>query len=152
MFKIYKGDDVIVEGESPLVITGLDSDTDIATGEYQVVRFKGEKESDRVDIPAFKTLPIEVTGVTVAPKTNNLEVGATRQLNATIEPADATNKTVIYESDDVAVATVSASGLVTAVSEGEAIITVKSNDGAHTDTATVNVTEPEPEPEPDPED
>ena len=146
MFKIYKDDEVVVEGESPLTITGLDSNTDVAEGEYQAVRVEGERESDRVDIPAFKTLPIKVTGVTLAPKTNNLEVDDTRQLNATIEPDDATNQKVTYESDNEAV-TVNASGLVTAVSAGEATITVKTDDGNHTDTATVNVTEPEPEPE-----
>lgn len=151
MFRIYKGESMIVEGESPLAITGLNPNTDVAKGEYQAVRFENDKESERVDIPAFKTLPIEVTGVTVAPKTNNLEVDDTRQLNATVEPSNVTDKTVTYASDDDAVATVSASGLVTAVSEGTATITVTTTDGNHTDTATVNVTEPEPEPEPDPE-
>ena len=43
----------------------------------------------------------------------------------------------------------SSSGLVTAIGEGKAIITVKTADGNHTDTATVNVTEPEPDPEPE---
>lgn len=143
MFKIYKGENIVVEGESPLAITGLDPDTEVATGEYQVVRFEDEKESERVDIPAFKTLPIDVTGVNLAPRTNNLEVDATRQLNATVEPQNATNKSVTYESDDDEVATVNSSGLVTAISEGNATITVETDDGSHTDTATVNVTEPE---------
>lgn len=151
-FKIYKDDEVIAEGESPLAITGLDPDTNVAKGEYQAARVENDRESERVDVPAFKTLPIEVTGVEVSPKTNNLEVDDTRQLNATVEPSNATNKDVTYTSDDDAVATVNASGLVTAVSEGEATITVKTDDGDHTDIATVNVTEPEePEPEPDPE-
>src|SRR5699024_2632472 len=96
-------------------------------------------------------LPIKVTSVTVAPKTNNLEVDGTRQLNATIEPSNATNKKVTYESDNDEVATVNSSGLVTAIGEGKATITVKTVDGNHTDTATVNVTEPEPEPDPEPE-
>lgn len=144
MFKIYKNDELIVEGESPLTITGIEPDTQVVEGTYQAVRVDGERESERVDIPAFKTLPIKVTGVTVAPKTNNLEVGATRQLNATVEPSNATNQKVTYESDNEAV-TVNASGLVTAVSKGKATITVKTVDGNHADTATVNVTEPEPE-------
>src|SRR5699024_2102444 len=60
MFKIYKGDSVVVEGESPLSITGLDPNTEVPKGEYQAVRVEDDKESDRVDIPAFKTLPIEI--------------------------------------------------------------------------------------------
>lgn len=145
MFKIYKNDEVVVEGESPLEITGLEPNTDVVEGSYQAVRVENEKESERVDIPAFKTLPIKVAGVTVAPKTNNLEVGATRQLNPTIEPSNATNQKVTYESDNDEVATVNASGSVTAISAGTATITVKTVDGSHTDTSTVNVTEPEPE-------
>ena len=149
MFRIYKNDELIVEGESPLTITGIEPDTQVVEGTYQAVRVEDEKESERVDIPAFKTLPIKVTSVTVAPKTNNLEVGATRQLNTTIEPTNATNQKVTYESDNDAIAKVNTTGLVTAIGEGTATITVKTVDGNHTDTATVNVTEPEPEPEPE---
>ena len=149
MFRIYKNDELIVEGESPLTITGIEPNTQVVEGTYQAVRVENEKESERVDIPAFKTLPIKVASVTVAPKTNNLEVGATRQLNATIEPTNATNQKVTYESDNDAIAKVNTTGLVTAIGEGTAIITVKTADGSHTDTATVNVTEPEPEPEPE---
>lgn len=140
MFRIYEGESVVVEGESPLAITGLDSNTEISEGTYQAVRIDGDKESDRVDIPSFKTLPIEVDSVVVSPKTNNLEVDDTRQLNVTIEPSDATNQDVSYVSSDDGVATVNNDGLVTAVSEGEATITA-TVDGK-TDTATVNVTEP----------
>lgn len=147
MFKIYKGNDVIVEGESPLSITGLEPDTQVSEGEYQVVRVEGEKESERVDVPSFKTLPIKVESVSVTPKTNNLEVGATRQLNTAIEPENATDKGVDYESDNEGVATVNGSGLVTATGAGEATITVKSNSEGKVDTATVNVTEPDPESE-----
>lgn len=56
MFKIYKGDDVVAEGQSPLAITGLQPETNVAEGEYQAVRVEDDKESDRVDIPAFTTL------------------------------------------------------------------------------------------------
>ena len=151
MYKIYKGDSVVVEGESPLTITGIDPNTDVEAGTYQAVRVDGQKESERVDIPAFKTLPIDVESVSVSPKNNNLEIGDTRQLNVTIEPSNATNQDVAFTSDNEAIATVDANGLVTAIAEGTATITV-TVDGK-TDTATVNVTEPEePEPDPVPED
>lgn len=88
-----------------------------------------------------------MTGVTVAPKTNNLEIGATRQLNVTIEPSNADNQGVTFVSNDEAVATVGSEGLVTAVAEGTATITVATDDGGYTDTATINVTAPEPDPE-----
>lgn len=56
MFKLYKGDTVVDEGESPLTITGLEPNTEVAKGEYQVVRVDDDKESERVDVPAFTTL------------------------------------------------------------------------------------------------
>ena len=147
MFKIYKGDEVVVEGESPLAITGLKPNTEIKKGTYQAVRVEDDKESERVDIPAFKTLPIGVENISIAPKTNNLEVGATRQLNITIEPSNATNQDVTYTSNDESIASVDNNGLITAVAEGEATITAEVD--GKSDTATVNVTEPEPETDPE---
>lgn len=146
MFRIYKGDTVIIEGESPLTITGIDPDTEVAKGEYQVVRFDGDRESERVDIPSFKTLPIDVETVTISPQNNNLKIGDTRQLNIEIEPDNATNQEVNWISDDESVATVDRDGLVTAEGVGSATITA-TVDGI-SDTATVNVEEPE-EPEGD---
>ena len=89
--------------------------------------------------------PVDVTGVTVAPKTNNLVVGATRQLTATVEPSDADNQNITFTSDDDTVASVGVDGLVTANSAGTTTITVTTDDGGHTDVATINVTEPDPE-------
>lgn len=86
------------------------------------------------------TPPVEVTGVTVSPKTNNLEVGSNRQLNVTVEPSDAEYEAVNYSSSDDGVASVDADGLVRANAEGSATITIEVN--GVTDTAEVNVTEP----------
>jgi len=87
--------------------------------------------------------PIAVTGVTLDKSEESLEIGKTLQLVATVEPADAANKDVTWSSSDEAVATVSATGLVTAVAEGEAIITVKTVDGEKTATCKVTVTAPQ---------
>src|SRR5699024_8540116 len=125
MFRIYKNDELIVEGESPLTITGIEPDTQVVKGTYQAVRVENEKESERVDVPAFKTLPIKVTSVILTNKTNNLEDEGTRQLNETIESSKATNKKVTYESDSNEVATVTSSALVTAIGEVKATFTVK---------------------------
>lgn len=153
MYKIYKGDTVVVEGESPLVITGLPPNTDIAAGEYQAVRVEGDRESERIDIPAFKTLPIAVTGVTLTPKTSSAEAGTagTRQLSATVSPANATDKSVTYSIAPTTTGlSVSNSGLISwtdAVPAGQYTTTVTTNDGAKTDTHVLTLTEPEPPPE-----
>lgn len=83
---------------------------------------------------------VPVTGVTVSPTTKSLAVGATQQITVTIAPSDATIKTVTYESSDPTKATVSATGLITAVAEGTATITVTTDDGAKTATVVVTVT------------
>lgn len=152
MFRIYKNDSVIVEGESPLVITGLDPNTEVSKGEYQVVRLESDRESNRVDIPAFTTLPISVTGVTISPRTSTATAGesGSRQLTATIEPENATNKNVTFETENVEGLSVSQNGLLTWTENTPAGIyttTVTTEDGEYTATHTLTLEEPEPEPE-----
>lgn len=71
-----------------------------------------------------------------------LEVGKTGTLEAKVEPSDATNKNVTWSSSNSEVATVD-NGVVTAVSAGEAIITVTTEDGAKTATCKVTVNAPQ---------
>ena len=59
-----------------------------------------------------------------------LKAGETYQLKPYISPSDATNKKLKYTSSDTKVAEVSASGLVTAKSEGEAKIRATATDGS----------------------
>lgn len=157
MYKIYKGDTVVVEGESPLVITGLPPNTDIAAGEYQAVRVEGDRESERIDIPAFKTLPIAVTGVTLTPKTSSAEAGTagTRQLSAAVAPSDATNKAVSYAiAPSTTGLSVNDRGLISwdeTVPAGKYTTTVTTEDGNKTDIHVLTLTEPTSEEPEDPE-
>ncbi|HFD1713502.1 TPA: hypothetical protein QFL08_000225 [Enterococcus faecium] len=58
IFKIYKKDGTkVVEGASPLTITGIAANIQVVKGDYQAVRVTNDVESAKVDIPAFKTLP-----------------------------------------------------------------------------------------------
>ncbi|UXX81021.1 Ig-like domain-containing protein [Reichenbachiella carrageenanivorans] len=68
-----------------------------------------------------------------------LSVGATMNLNETVSPSNATNKSVSWSSSNTSVATVSSSGLVTAVAAGSATITVTTNSGNKTATCGVTV-------------
>lgn len=146
MFKIYKDDTVIAKGKSPLAITGIEPNRDVKKGEYQVVRVDGDTESDRVDVPDFKTLPINVTGVTLSPKTSNAEAGTegNRQLSATVDPTDATDKNVIFKTEDVEGLTVSPAGKLEWTAdtpEGTYTTTVTTTDGQFTDTHTLTLEE-----------
>lgn len=83
---------------------------------------------------------VAVTGVTVTPATAAILVGATSQLTAAIAPVNATNQTVAWTTSAAGIATVSTSGLVTAVANGSATITATTADGSFTDTTAVTVT------------
>lgn len=86
-----------------------------------------------------KMKEIPVTDVFLDYAEATLTEGDTLQLTATVSPADATNQNVSWESSDTFVATVSDSGLITAVSEGTATITVTTEDGGLTASCLVTV-------------
>ena len=82
---------------------------------------------------------INVSSVALDKTTVNLKKEETVKLNATIAPADADNKEVTYTSSNSAVAKVDNTGLVTALSSGEAVITVTTKDGSKTASCKVTV-------------
>ena len=80
----------------------------------------------------------KVTDVKLSETTKTITVGEEFTLTATIAPADAADKTVMWASDDSNVATVNG-GKVTAVAAGTANITVTTKDGGKTATCAVTV-------------
>ncbi len=87
---------------------------------------------------------VPATGVSVSPSATSLEVGQTQQLTVTVAPPNATNQDVTWASSDPSVASVDASGVVTAVAVGTATITVTTDDGGHTAESTITVVAAEP--------
>jgi glycosidase len=83
---------------------------------------------------------VPVTGVTVSPTSASIAAGLTRQLTATVQPANASNQNVSWSSSNNSVATVNSNGLVTAVAPGTATITVTTQDGNRTAPCAVTVT------------
>lgn len=81
---------------------------------------------------------IAVTGICLDLEEMTVQAGDTETLTATVYPENATNKGVTWDSDNAAVATVS-DGLVTAVAEGEAVITATTVDGAYSVSCDVTV-------------
>ena len=72
--------------------------------------------------------------------TLSVSVNSSSQLTATVAPEGATNNAIEWSSSNSGVATVSASGLVTGISAGNATITVTTVDGGITATCDVTVT------------
>ena len=92
---------------------------------------------------SFKAKPpaaVAVTGVALNKSAVTLEEGQNEKLTATIAPANAANKKVTWSSDKPDIASVDASGKVTANKVGEAVVTVKTEDGGKTASCKVNVT------------
>ncbi|MDR2231661.1 MAG: InlB B-repeat-containing protein [Tannerella sp.] len=83
---------------------------------------------------------IAVASVTLTPtKDTTLTVGKTVQLNATVLPSNAKLKTVQWSSSSSTIASVNASGLVTANDPGTATITVTTDDRKKTATCIIRV-------------
>ena len=81
---------------------------------------------------------VHVTGLALNKVTSSIQTGETDQLTPIFTPEDATNQSVLWESSEPTVASVSDSGLVTGLLAGNAIITATSVDGNFT--AQCNVT------------
>lgn len=79
---------------------------------------------------------VEVTAITLNITECTLDVGGALKINATVAPADATDKTLTWSSSDAAVARVDG-GIVYAIAPGEAIITATAVNGVK---ATCNIT------------
>lgn len=84
---------------------------------------------------------VTVDSIEIAPAVIQLAtVGDSRRLIVWVHPIEADDHSVTWESSNPAVASVDASGLVTAVTQGpEVVITATSNDGGHQATARVRV-------------
>lgn len=83
----------------------------------------------------------KVSGVTLNNVELTLYIGDTSKLIATVEPEDAINKNVIWESSDSSIVSVDSEGNVKALKKGTATITVTTDDGEFTAKAQVVVKE-----------
>ena len=82
---------------------------------------------------------IPVSSVSLTPGSVTLDPSETAFLTATVSPSNAGNKSVSWSSSNTAVATVSNSGLVTAINKGVATISVTTEDGGKQATASITV-------------
>jgi len=81
-----------------------------------------------------------VSKITISGAPANMKIGASATLKAAVEPANATNKAVTWQSSNTSIATVNASGKVTAKAPGTVTIAVTAKDGSGvTDTCKIAV-------------
>lgn len=111
-------------GEGEVTIIALSAQGDV----------KGEINLKVNPVPS----PVKVTGISLDKSKVELLVGNKTTLTPTITPATATNKTIIWSTSNEKVATVK-DGTVTAIGEGTATITAKTEDGGFTADCVVTV-------------
>lgn len=86
--------------------------------------------------------PVTVSGVALNKKVATINVGKKVTVKATVTPANADNKTLVWTSSNKKIATVS-NGVVKGVKAGRVIITAKTTDGSNISaTCTVTVKQP----------
>lgn len=147
-FSVDGGPETIVDAYSAtrqyqqlLFSTGV-----LPSGPHTVVlRVTGEKNpaasraGAQIDFARVTKELVAATGVSLDQSPLTLEATSTAKVEATVTPADATDKTVTWSSDDEGVAAVAADGTITAVAAGDATITATTRDGGFTAHRTVTV-------------
>lgn len=96
----------------------------------------GADNNYNISLPKDAT---RVNAIAVSSIDASLEAGQTAQLSATITPSNATIQDVVWSSSNDAIATVSNTGLVTAIADGNATITVRTIDGSFSASTNVSV-------------
>lgn len=107
-------------------------------GEWEVVE-EATYEKDGLErrvcslcnIEETRAIPklVRASAIELSESEKTVFVGDTFTITATVKPEDAFNRTVTWSSSDPSIATVDENGTVTAIAEGEAIITAESADG-----------------------
>jgi len=126
---------------SVAVVDGNGKVTAVSVGSavITVKTVDGEKTAScNVTVPA---VVVGVTGLTLSDNVKTLNVGETATIVATVTPSNATNKNVVWESENRSVATVS-NGVITAVSEGRATIVATAESGGYKAICHVSVYSP----------
>ena len=101
ILKVYKGDDVVdtaergENGKAKVTIDGLDANTDYPTGTYQVSSENENGESEKVDVPSFKTKPTTTTTTTEKPTTTTTTTEKPTTTTTTTEKPTTTTTTTV---------------------------------------------------------
>lgn len=72
----------------------------------------------------------KISYISLTPNNNSIGIGESYQLKATINPANAYNKDLVYESENPAIASVDKSGRVKGLKVGKTTIIAKAQDGS----------------------
>ena len=117
---------------------GWDTDSDAK----KVVFLPGDSYLQDEDLLLYAVWEPFVTGITLDRISARIIKDHTLELIASVIPEDASSAGLIWSSSDTSVADVSENGIVTALKDGTATITVASADGSQSATCAVTVVTP----------
>ncbi|WP_302776265.1 Ig-like domain-containing protein [Porphyromonas uenonis] len=103
--------------------------TAVAVGEVTITA-TSQSTPDISATCQVSVVPTPVASITLSQTSVSLKATETVSLTATVAPETATVKDVTWTSDNPKVATVDENGVITAVTAGEAVITVTATDGS----------------------
>ena len=129
-------------------VTWSSSDTNVATVSNGIVQAVAEGTStitvnaggkSATCIVTVKSQIVPVASVSLDKASLTLDKGQSEVLTATVNPSNATDKTVSWSSSDETIASVDQNGQVTALAGGSATITAKAGEMSATCTVTITV-------------
>ena len=140
---------IILPNDANKSITWTSSNDNVVTIENGLIVTKGLGNADIVaktinNLTAICHVTvgnynIETKKISIAANYSSLLEGSLKQLFVSFEPNNAVDRSIIWSTSDKSVATVSANGLVTAISSGTAIIKAKTKDGKLASTTQIDV-------------
>lgn len=125
------------QDESLCTVDANGNITGVAIGSTSVL--VTTSEGNKTDILNVLVVVEHVTGITLPEKELTMNHGEQKQLQPTVEPYTALNKTVTFESSDPSIVSVNPNGYITALQSGEATVTVTTQDGGFSTTCKITV-------------
>jgi len=121
-----------------IVVNGTITARAVGSANITVTTVDGNKAATCIVTVTPQIFPVD--SVTLNQTTATMTPGQTLPLTATVWPANASNKAVLWSTSDTAIAIVSNIGVVTARAVGPAVITVTTQDGNKTAICNIEVT------------
>lgn len=119
--------------------------TNVAEGNYTLTATATDNEGrskTSLSTNISVQVPVNVTGVDLIDISGPIAVTGSTTLEASVFPANATNRNFVFESDDPNIATLTDEGLLTAIAEGVVKVRVTTDDGGFSDSLMVKVMTP----------
>ena len=116
------------------VVTGLKAGKTTIT-----VKTKDGNKTDKCEI-TVENITVDVEEITLNTEELTMTLNETKQLTATITPANATNKKIRWTTSDKMIAKVDDTGKITPVNIGKVLITAEASNGKKTAKCVVTIT------------